>query len=182
MNDGGAWVTLTAWELDEAYRGGGARALSAVRNNRKDKYGAKPCPMGGVERHIKGCIGEVATAKHLNLFWSANVGIITEPDVGGCVEVRAVFEDHFRLTLHDDDKPLPFVLALIKLPRVFLRGWMYSWEGISGRWSEDPNTGRPAHFIPNDELGSMEELRGIVHTEHFKVRSLPPRTQRAGVA
>ena len=53
------------------------------------------------------------------------------------------------------------MLALVPhdmLPRVILCGWTRGRDGKREEYWTDPNTGRPAFFVPQEILLDMEEL------------------------
>jgi hypothetical protein len=129
----------------------------------REKHGAAT-EFGGYEYHLIGCIGECATAKYLNLYWTGSeLGDVRQIDVGGCIQVRATDTNGHRLRLHDSDSDvLPFVLAYVissSLPRVGLMGWLRAKAGKRKEYWTDPGTGRPAYFVPNEMLEAMTDLR-----------------------
>lgn len=133
------------------------RALDAIRNDRQGRYGADND--AGFDLHIIGCAGELALAKHLNVFWNGAFGDLSAADVWKHYQVRATtrFETG-RLLLHREDKDdQPFVLVRARLPLVVLVGWIFGRDGKQQQyWNEQ--TGRPCFFIPAHALHDMHEL------------------------
>lgn len=166
MNTNGcALVTLTWPEINLALWVASERVLFALREQVPEKHGAEN-DLGGVDYHFAGCIGELATAKHLNLFWPPAIGEFNTVDVGGKVQVRAGRRADHRLMLHHkdgDDVPFVFVMVIgAKLPRVTLRGWCYARDGKRQEYWTDPNTGRPCFLVPGEILRPMGEIAGVL--------------------
>jgi len=114
---------------------------------------------GSWEIDINGCVGELAVARYLNLFWCGSLNDFKARDVGGMVDVRSRTKQHYELILHPDDPDdVPFVLAWVNLPYVELSGWTLARDGkFPGFWS-DPAGGRPAFFVPKKHLEPMPSL------------------------
>jgi hypothetical protein len=163
MSDNDIEVELT-W--GEVYRAGEAALQRSVANKklgRKDAYGAEKDEGLGLDKNWLGCLGEMAVAKHFNVYWHATEFGVT--DVGGFFEVRAVASESRRLCGHDKDPDnLPFILARVTaLPSIRLVGWLHGCDIKQKEWfgeanPEKPN-GRPAYWVPNARLRSMQELR-----------------------
>jgi hypothetical protein len=114
---------------------------------------------------VKGAIGELAASEGFNLAWTGphERGC---PDVGGCIEARAVLDPAHRLILQleePDQKPdVPFVLVdLSTLPRWRIVGWIMGKDAKRDDWRDDPVGGRPAYWVPRQELRDPMELREL---------------------
>lgn len=115
----------------------------------------------GVDECVLGAIGECGLAKHLNVFWSGNIGNYRAPDVAG-YQVRGVSRKDHRVILNDWDKDEQvFVSALAlreRLPIIILRGWIYAHEGKEDRY-KTRNPGRGPCFMADPLiLHDMREL------------------------
>lgn len=146
------------------------RIISNIRENRGDRYGAQRGE-NGFQYDWLGALGEIACAKHFNLFWSGAIGDYEAIDVGGKMQVRCRSKAWYELPIHPpDNNEKPFVLALAHdLPNITLRGWVYAKEakvlgpdGKSLYWGDPAKQGRPAFFMPQDKLRPIDELEAIV--------------------
>lgn len=136
-----------------------SRTVNALSRGRRDRYGMSHDGNLGCDIEWMGCIGEMAAAKYCNRFWSAGLEI-NRVDASD-LEIRTVGEDRRRLILHRSDRDdLPFVSVLVTraaLPTVTLRGFIFGRDGKRAEYWQDPGTGRPAFFVPNDQLLPMTE-------------------------
>lgn len=156
-------VTLTPFEVELAGFVATRRVVYNLENKAKPKWGQR-AEFGAFDSHFPGCLGEIATAKYLDRYWTGggNIGDYGLPDVSDCIQVRARIDLEHRLLLHPEDNDVePFVLATVLrkcLPRVQLSGWLRALDGKSRiHWKE--HTGRPAFFVPETELLPMERLK-----------------------
>lgn len=160
-------ITLSWAEMQIAYMIAGQRRIMNMKKKLPGKYGA-PETEGSEELDLVAARGEMAVAKALNLYWTGTVGDYGAVDVGGLVEVRSRTKNWHSLILHPDDKDeLPFVLADVSNPpQVRLAGWVYAKDGKQEKfWSDPSGKNRPAYFIEQKHLRSMDELVSM-----FKVR------------
>jgi hypothetical protein len=139
------------------------RTIENFNAGARERYGAST-EFGGFAYHLIGCLGELATAKYLNMYWTGSeLGKLDNVDVGGCVQVRATSTNGHRLVLHkEDDDLFPFVLPYVlsdRLPSVALVGWLRAKDGKREQHWCDPGTGRPAYFVPNELLLPMCDLK-----------------------
>jgi hypothetical protein len=110
--------------------------------------------------HVMGALGELVLAKDLNVYWNPHIGDYDADDVGP-YQVRATAKDHYRLRLHPNDKDdKKFVLITGTGPTFTVVGWCYGREGKKTEYWEDPtHTGRPAFWVPHDQLRPMHTLK-----------------------
>jgi hypothetical protein len=155
------WIELTWGELHLAGTVGLMRLVSNLKNGRKDRYGLEHADLGA-DLEWRGAIGELAVAKYWNRFWYGSIGNYGVRDVGDA-EVRTVTRPDHRLILHEGDRDnAPYVSVLVmreRLPHIALRGWINGIDGKQREFWSDPNTNRPAFFVPNDRLLPMEQLK-----------------------
>lgn len=146
-------ITLTAEELRLAAMVEVARRVENLSQGRQPKYGAEHGWTTGVE----GAAAEMALAKHLGVYWSGAIGNLKAADVGR-LQVRSTARLDGCLILHpsdaDDDV---FILAVGVAPTFEFRGWLRAKDGKLPEFWRDPNTGRPAFFVPQDKLRTMRE-------------------------
>jgi hypothetical protein len=168
-------VTLTLSEIVLGGNVGVMRQATNIRDRREHRYGL--VDPEGFAGHIMGCHGEIALAKWRNAFWTGCIGKFNAADVGTKHQVRATTYSEGRLVVHEPpseannwrgDKPGDyFVCARVMLPQVHLVGWMLGrdaqdqkyWKALPAR----PN--RPAFFVDNDDLHSMDDLPKIENAQ-----------------
>lgn len=154
-------VELTGGELALAAFVAGLRVKNVRDRNLRETNGSRF--EGALARHTLGALGELAFAKYDNKFWSpVDTSTMFSGDVGS-VEVRSVdWEDKpvdklRRLYIkRDDPDERRFVLAVVRIPTVWLRGWYVARDAKRHDWEEDPQGGRPFFLVPHDRLYSME--------------------------
>jgi hypothetical protein len=153
-----AVVTLNAGEVATA------RLIANMRQEQNRAFGAvqKYGGPGGEEAdtiHVGGCLGEIAVAKYLNLFWGGSLGDYKARDVGGLVEVRNCMQAGRRLILHEEDKDeRPFVNTFADAPFVTLYGWVFAREGKQKRFWKDPSGKNRWAFFVDPPLHPMTAL------------------------
>ena len=157
-------VTLKPYQVLIASQVAIMRRTSNMVKNVKPKHGASNAD-GSWEMDILSCHAEMAAALYLNLYWDGAVNDFLARDVGGIVDVRSRTKEHYQLILHKSDPDeTPFILAWTKAnsSEVHLNGWIYAHEGKKNKFWADPAGGRPAYFIPKDELHPMPELLPLI--------------------
>lgn len=149
-------VILTWAETFDAAIIGVMRQVQNLRDGRSDKFGASPT--NGWELHVQGACGEKAVAKHLGIYWSGNLGHLRADDVG-LFQVRTRSNHDYELILHPDDPDdRVWILVTGVAPQFRIVGWCYGHEGKNKAWWKDPAGNRPAYFVPQQALRSMDEL------------------------
>lgn len=120
---------------------------------REQRYGAE---WNEINKHIVGCYGECAVAKHFNRFWDGSIGNLKAKDVG-TIQVRASELGNPSMILHpaDNDEDY-FVCASVKKNVVTLIGWLYARDGKQDRyWRTDVRN--PAYFIQSQDMNSFRD-------------------------
>lgn len=159
-------ITLSWQEMYLCATAASMRSLANMREGRGARYGFDNS-LGRFDADIIGCIGEMAVAKYFNFYWGGwNRADLNGNDVGGKVQVRSRRRAHYELMLHREDKDNdPFVLALVHdLPNVILRGWIFAHAGKRPEYWSDPAGGRPAFFVPQSALWTMDELAQAIRS------------------
>lgn len=147
-----------------------ANGLNRLRQGDAHRYGANA--KDGLSLNVTGCIGELAVAKWLNIWWNGDIGIPGRFDVAK-FQVRSTSLENGRLLIHPpvviekdgrekkgDDPEDVFILAVYLKTKVILAGWI---DGASAQipmyWyvpkvkpGEDE---RPAYFVPQGHLKPM---------------------------
>ena len=147
-------ITLSSHEMMLAATVGIMRQITNLRDKRADYYGAEA--EAAWQIHIEGAIGEMVVAKHCNVFWNGNMGNLRAKDAGK-LQVRTTRWPNGSLILHpkdlDDDI---FVLVTGEAPNYTVRGWISGAEGKSQDLWEEKCKGRPAFFVPQFRLYTMD--------------------------
>lgn len=149
-------IKMTPSQIVQAGIVGVLRQSQNIQKRRAARYGASD--NNDWQLHIEGCLGEMAVAFHFGLFWDGKVGIMTSGDVGK-IEVRTRSEPRYSLIVHHtDNDDSRFVLVTGKNGDYCLRGWMFGRVAKDEKWWSDPSgQGRPAYFVPAEELRDMTE-------------------------
>lgn len=153
-------VNLAYWEVFQAAMVGVSRRIDNLRKRNVSEVYGQPAEPWWTD--INGACGELAVARWLNVFWSGQLGNYRARDVGP-LQVRTARRDTGRLVLHDRDADdHVFVLVTGEAPDYTLRGWIVAADGKVPEYWEDPSTGRPAYFVPQDALRPMAELKHVL--------------------
>ena len=155
MNDP-AVIRLSWSEVITAAMVGVFRQVTNLRDGRADAYGASDDR--GWQLHIEGCCGEMAFAKLSGLYWSGSLGNLGADDVH-LYQVRTTSRDDGRLIVHPGDPDdRVFVLVTGRAPTFRVRGWVRGIDAKNREWWHDPSNGRPAFFVPQSALRSIETI------------------------
>jgi hypothetical protein len=148
-------ITLDKTEVLQAVHVGMLRQLNAIYRGRTDAHGFDGDGWG---RHVQGALSEYVVARELDCHWCVNTDM-TRPDVGP-IQVRSTTRRDGRLIIHlTDPDPAAYVLAIgLSLTVWILAGWITGTEAKQDHWWTDPNTGRPAYFIPQSALHPIAGL------------------------
>lgn len=152
-------VTLTWAEVEIAVAAGCKRRLLALHDGRPDAYGFRESDPWGTD--IESAASEMAVAKALGLYWIPYARRPQEipADVGDDVQVRRRKKIGYNLLLHprDPDEHI-YVLVYGQIPTFTLEGWTRGATGKARPLSDPFNTGRPAFWIPAEELAPIDDL------------------------
>lgn len=102
--------------------------------------------------HIEGCCGEMAVAKYLGRYWKGK-GKRGEADVDD-MDVRTRPFHEAELILHKSDPSSRVVWHVTGVNGIYIiHGWILGHAGQQEEfWSDKYNNGRPAYFVPFEEL------------------------------
>lgn len=147
-------VTFTPQEFEHAAFGGLIRRRDCILRGAQQFYGYNPTPAEAWGNDIEAAIAEAAVAKCRKMFWLT--GSIGAPDVGDNIQVRSTHYRHGELMLHKRDPDnAPFYLVVNPDRDGMKRwviGWIYAWEGKKDRYWKEKVKGRPAYFVPQEDL------------------------------
>jgi hypothetical protein len=125
--------------------------------NRGPRFGDR-----ALEVHLLGAAGEVAVASYLGLKHElfkekeAKRGSDDLPNI----DVKTRSRHSYDLIVQKNEDPNKrFVLVTIQNQKTLLHGWCYGEEAMKDEFWADPARGRPAYFMLQSALRSMESLK-----------------------
>lgn len=152
-------IRLTPAEYVHAAHAGFMRQASNTCRGRADAYGYSGI---GYDIHIQGAIAEFVVAKAMRLFWTG-LSAIGASDVAG-LQVRSSINHNYRLIVHPaDPDTAPFVFITGSGLEYVIRGWLYGADAKQEQYWEETVKGRPAYFVPQSELRSIDELYDVLN-------------------
>lgn len=154
-------IRLTESELMLAAWVGLMRQVANVQRARRPRYGAEQDDADW-QKNILGACGELAVAKHLDLFWSGWLNELGKPDVGP-FHVRTAPRIDCHLIIHPADQDCaPFVFVTGQNTTYTIWGWLMGSDAKQEAWW-NTKTGRPAYFVPVQAL--IHDLQLLWTTE-----------------
>ena len=147
-------VRLSLSEMQIAAQAAVQRQLQNLKNNAEPAFGAGN--KNDWQLHIEGCLGEMALAKSLGVYWDGK-GIMRSFDVGS-YDVRTTSGENSRLIIHDSDPDDRFIFLLVGSNGSYrICGGIIAKDAKQQKYWVDPGTGRPAYFIPQKDLRMPNE-------------------------
>ena len=161
------YTTISPDEFSLCVQVANARQVSSIKKKGKDSVNRKNNWVEELDKHIIGCIGELAVAKVLGVTWTGSVDTFkTESDLSGNIQVRHRSNPNFDLIVRDNDKDDDAFVLSRGLPpgAIEIVGWIFGKDAKKEKWLKDyGNYNRKAHFIPSEELHTIESL--IINNE-----------------
>lgn len=153
-------ITLTPKEIITAATAGILRQAENIKNGRTESRGSTPGH--GWQRQVEGALGEYAVAKFLGCF-PYGFGVqrkSDEPDIQpGNIEVKTVYsgpDDNatgLRAWVYKNTPDDWVVILADGINGEYeMVGWYPAGEAKREEWWEEPTPGRPAFYIPRDEM------------------------------
>ena len=153
-------VDLTPSQIFQGANAGVLRQVQNIKKNRTPRYGSGS--QNDWQLHIEGCLGELALASYLGLFWDANLGMLSRGDVGD-LEVRTRSKHYYDLIIHDGDKDTSkYVLVTGVNGSYQIHGWLWGFEGKRKEYWSDPAGDRAAYFIKKSNLRSLDTIHSQI--------------------
>lgn len=147
----GATVTLTWFEVLHASMVGIRRQIEALKKNLPDAHGFNGDESWTV--HIEGACGEMALAKHRNLYWNASVNTFKKGADVLLLHVRTRSKPEYELIVRRDDPDQDvFVLVTGRCPTYKIHGWIHGKEAKKTEWLKEHGGRPPAFFVPQSKL------------------------------
>lgn len=137
------------------------RWSESIRKGRRDVISEKSW-MDGLLVHIYGAIGEIAVAKHLNVYAPLRLNQFSngEPDLPPDIEVRHRVNDNFDLIIRSDNADdKRYVLTTGTPPTISIRGWIVGSEGKKEEYLRSYGGFRESYFVPQSALNPMETFK-----------------------
>ena len=114
-----------------------------------------------LEIHLLGAAGELAVASYLGLKHELYKEVEARrgsDDLPG-IDVKTRSKHSYDLIVQKKENPdKKFVLVTIENQTVLLQGWCYGYEAMKEQYWADPARGRPAYFVPQRTLRSIDTL------------------------
>lgn len=111
--------------------------------------------------HLLGAAGEMAVASYLGM--KDHLYRETEPrrgsdDLPG-IDVKTRSKHSYDLIVQRQESPdKKFVLVTIENRETLIHGWCYGRDAMNEAYWADPARGRPAYFVPQRSLRSLDTL------------------------
>lgn len=116
--------------------------------------------------HRLGALGEVAVAVHLGLeayLFTEQTAKRGSCDLPGDIEVKTRSKHSYDLLVQRDERPdKKLVLVTSQNGTVFIHGWCVAGDVMQEQFWADPAGGRPAYFVPKNNLRNIYELMELV--------------------
>lgn len=157
------YTTISPDEFSLCVQVANARQVSSLKKKGRDSVNRKNNWVEELDKHIIGCIGELAVAKVIGVTWTGSVDTFkTESDLSGNIQVRHRSNPVWSLIVrtNDSDDDI-FVLSRGMPPgAIEVAGWMKGKDAKRDEWLSDPGGyGRPSYFVDSAHLQPMEELK-----------------------
>ena len=111
--------------------------------------------------HLLGAAGEMAVASHLGLksfLYQETQAKRGSDDLPG-IDVKTRSKHKYDLIVQKNEDPREkFVLVTIEDQTTLLHGWCYGEEAMKDEYWADPARGRPAYFVPKEQLSPLSTL------------------------
>jgi hypothetical protein len=111
--------------------------------------------------HLLGAAGEMAVASYLGMkheLYKETEAKKGSDDLPG-VDIKTRSKASYDLIVQKNEDPKKkFVLVTIENQQTLLHGWCYGKDAMQEKFWADPARGRPAFFMPKENLHPMETL------------------------
>jgi hypothetical protein len=152
---------FTAEERQAAMEEGMRRQSVNEAKGLRGRNGGASFGSKALEIHLLGAAGEMAVASHLGM--KSFLYQATEAERGSCdlpgIDVKTRSKHQYDLIVQKNEPAeKKYVLVTIQDKTTLVHGWIYGGEAMQEKFWADPARGRPAFFVPKENLHSMETL------------------------
>lgn len=153
-------VSLTLPEFDLAINTARLRIVASASRGLNDATTYERDMLTRLWEEIVGACGEIGLGKAAGQWFIPSVNTFHRvPDCLADVEVRSTDrEDGSLIVRSNDADDRRYVLAVVSGTSVSLRGWTVGSEAKHSQYERDPNGNRPAWFVPQRDLRSMNDF------------------------
>ena len=143
--------------MDEGMRRQAVNEAKGLRGrNGGASFGSK-----ALDIHLLGAAGEMAVASYLGMKHELYKEVEAKRgsyDLPG-IDIKTRSKHSYDLIVQKQENPdKKFVLVTIQNQQTLLHGWCYGRQAMDVRYWADPARGRPAFFMPKENLHPMETL------------------------
>lgn len=143
--------------MDEGMRRQSVNEAKGLRGrNGGASFGGK-----ALDIHLLGAAGEMAVASYLGMkheLYKETEAKKGSDDLPG-IDIKTRSKHSYDLIVQRQEDPdRKFVLVTIENQQTLLHGWCYGRQAMDVRYWADPARGRPAFFMPKENLHPMETL------------------------
>ena len=143
--------------MDEGMRRQSVNEAKGLRGrNGGASFGSK-----ALDIHLLGAAGEMAVASYLGMKHELYKEVEAKRgsyDLPG-IDIKTRSKHSYDLIVQKQENPdKKFVLVTIQNQQTLLHGWCYGRQAMDVRYWADPARGRPAFFMPKENLHPMETL------------------------
>jgi hypothetical protein len=145
--------------MEEGVRRQAVNEAKGLRGrNKGPRFGDK-----ALEVHLLGAAGEMAVASYMGLknhLYAEKEARRGSDDLPGGIDVKTRSKHRYDLLVQRNENPdRKFVLVTIQDQKTLIHGWAFGRDCMKEEFWADPARGRPAYFVPQSELRSMESLK-----------------------
>lgn len=157
------YTTISPNEWSLCVQVANARQVSAIKSKRKDSVNPKKGWLEEFNKHIIGCVGELAVAKVIGVSWTGSVDTFkTEADLGSNIQVRHRSNPAYDLIVRENDNDDDIFILSRGMPpgAIEISGWIRGRDAKKKEWIRDfGNFGKPSYFVDCAHLQPMEDLK-----------------------
>jgi hypothetical protein len=143
----------------EAFR---RQALNEKQGRKGRNNGAENGELA-LRYHMLGAAGEMAVAVMLDMedkLYQDTEAKRGSADLPPNIDVKTRSRHYYDLIVQLDESPDKIlVLVTIENRITLIHGWIQAADAMKEQWKKDPAGGRPAYFVPKDELKSLSRLK-----------------------
>ena len=143
----------------EAFR---RQALNEQQGRKGRNNGAEEGDLA-LRYHMLGAAGEMAVAVMLDMedkLYQETEAKRGSADLPPNIDVKTRSRHYYDLIVQLDESPDKIlVLVTIQNRITLIHGWIQAADAMKEQWKKDPAGGRPAYFVPKDELKSLSLLK-----------------------